>query len=54
MLCRKRTHFKTPLARAAPNVEDALGTLERGEPVPVAEQRPDDDVLHVEPVVLYL
>jgi hypothetical protein len=48
MLCRKRTHFKTPLARAAPNVEDALGTLERG------EQRPDDDVLHVEPVVLYL
>jgi hypothetical protein len=47
LLRRRRTHFHTPLACAAANVEYALGALERGKPVVLVEEGADDEVLHV-------
>jgi hypothetical protein len=54
LLRRRRTHFETPLARAAANVQDALGAPERGKPVVLFEEGADDQVLHVQTVLLGL
>jgi hypothetical protein len=54
LLRRRRTHFETPLARAAANIQNALGAPERGKPVVLFEEGADDQVLHVQTVLLGL